>query len=113
MHGLSRRIMEHAEALSKATLCSTSLLNLCDRVSVKGALSWLARSGRLMRICLGAYILRIETRFGRCAPEVGKVTAAPSPMWSETILPCRRCRRQLPWPDDAESSSPCLSYLGP
>ncbi len=30
----------------------------------------------------------IETRFGRCVPEVGKAIAALSAMWGETIVPC-------------------------
>ena len=32
-------------------------------------------------------MLPIETRFGRCAPSVGKALAALSALWGETIVP--------------------------
>ncbi len=48
----SRRIMGHADSLPEATpLYLATLLDLCDRSAVNGTLSWLACSGRLMRIC--------------------------------------------------------------
>ena len=89
MRGLSRRIMEHAEALPEATpLCPAVLLHLGNREAVGRALSRLAGSGRLIRICRGVYMRSVETRFGRCAPEVGKAIDALSAMWGETIVPC-------------------------
>ena len=114
MRGLSRRIMEHAEAVPEATpLCPAALLHLGNRAAVDQALSRLARSGELMRICQGVYMRPIETRFGFRAPRVGKALAALSALWGETIVPLRRCRGQLPWPDHAESSSRGLSHLRP
>ncbi len=89
MRGLSRRIMEHATALPEATpLCPAALLHLGNRAAVDQALSRLARSGRLMRICQGVYMRPIETRFGVRAPRVAKAIAALSQMWGETIVPC-------------------------
>ena len=89
MQGLPRRIMEHATALPEATpLCPAALLHLGNRAAVDQALSRLARSGRLMRICQGVYTRPIETRFGVRAPRVAKVIAALSQMWGETIVPC-------------------------
>ena len=89
MRGLSHRIMEHAEALPEATpLCPAALLHLGNRAAVDQALSRLARSGHLMRICQGVYMRPIQTRFGECAPRVGKVLAALSALWGETIVPC-------------------------
>ncbi len=89
MRGLSRRIMEHAEALPEATpLCPAALLHLGNRAAVDQALSRLARSGALMRIFQGVYMRPIETRFGTRAPRVAKVLAALAKMWGETIVPC-------------------------
>ena len=89
MSSLSERIMQYAEASPEATpLCSTALLHLGNRSAVDQALSRLTRSGRLMRICQGVYMRPIETRFGQCAPCVGKATEALSALWGETIVPC-------------------------
>ena len=89
MWGLPKRIMEHAEALPEATpLCPGTLLHLGNRAAVDQALSRLARSGKLMRICQGVYMRPIETRFGIRSPSVGKALAALSALWGETIVPC-------------------------
>ena len=60
----------------------------CCISAVDQALSRLARSGRLMRICQGIYMQPVETRFGRCAPGVDKGIEALAAMWGETIVPC-------------------------
>ncbi len=89
MRSLSRRIMEHATALPEATpLCPAALLHLGNRAAVDQALSRLARTGKLMRICQGVYMCPVETRFGQCAPRVGKAIEALSAVWGETIVPC-------------------------
>ncbi len=89
MGGLANRIMEHAAALPEATpLCPAALLHLGKRAAVDQALSRLARSGRLMRIFQGVYMRPVETRFGHCAPRVGKALEALSALWGETIVPC-------------------------
>ena len=89
MWGLPKRIMELAESLPEATpLCAGALLHLGSRAAVDQALSRLARSGKLMRICHGVYMRPVETRFGRCAPNVGKALDALSALWGETIVPC-------------------------
>ena len=52
MKSLPERIMEHAKATPEATpICPAALLHLGQRAAVGQALSRLARSGRLMRIC--------------------------------------------------------------
>jgi len=80
--------MEQAEARPEATpLCPAALLHLGSRAAVDQALSRLARSGRLMRICQGVYMRPIETRFGPRAPRTGKALAALSALWGETIVP--------------------------
>ena len=89
MRGLPKRIMEHAEALPEATpLCPAALLHLGNRAAVDQALSRLARSDRLMRICQGVYMRPVETRFGRCGPSIGKALQALSALWGETFVPC-------------------------
>ncbi len=89
MRGLPKRIMEYARTLPEATpLRPGALLHLGRRVAINQALSRLARSGKLMRICHGVYMRPVETRFGLRAPHLGKVIAALSALWGETIVPC-------------------------
>ena len=89
MRGLPKRIMEYARALPEATpLCPGTLLHLGHRAAVDQALSRLARSGELMRICQGVYMRPVETRFGIRAPRLGKALSALSSLWGETIVPC-------------------------
>ena len=89
MPALPARIMEHAEALPEATpLCPSALLHLGKRAAVDQAMSRLAQSGKLMRVCHGVYMRPVETRFGLCAPSVGKALATLSTLWGETIVPC-------------------------
>ena len=89
MRGIPKRIMEHASALPEAApLCAGALLHLGNRAAVDQALSRLAGSGRLMRICQGVYMRPVETRYGPCAPSVEKAIASLSVLWGETIVPC-------------------------
>ena len=89
MPSLSERIVEHVSSLPEGTpICAGALLHLGNRVAVDQALSRLARSGRLMRVCQGIYMMPVETRFGRCAPGVDKGIEALAALWNETIVPC-------------------------
>ena len=76
--------MEHAEA---TPVCPAALLHLGTRGAANQALSRLARSGRLMRICQGVYMRPIQTRFGLRAPSLEKALGALSALWGETIVP--------------------------
>ena len=90
MKSLPERIMEHAEAMPEATpICPAALLHLGQRAAVGQALSRLARSGRLMRICQGVYMRPIQTRFGRCAPGIEKSPQALSELWRSLSTPVR------------------------
>ena len=87
MKSLPERVMERAEAMPEATpICPAALLHLGSRPAVNQALSRLARSGRLMRICHGVYMRPVHTRFGRCAPSVENALEALSELWGETIV---------------------------
>ena len=89
MHSVSKRIVEHARSLPEATpICAGALLHLGNRTAVDQALSRLARSGRLMRICQGIYMCPVETRFGPCAPNLDKALDALANLWNVTIVPC-------------------------
>ena len=89
MPSLSSRIVQNASTLPEAApLCPSALLHLGSRTAVDQALSRLARSGQLMRICHGVYMRPVKTRFGPCAPSVDKAIAALSRLWGETIVPC-------------------------
>ena len=88
MPSLSKRIAEHARSLPEGSpICPGTLLHLGNRVAVDQALSRLARSGKLMRICQGVYMRPVETQFGPCAPSVEKAVKALAELWSETIVP--------------------------
>ena len=57
MTSVSKRIVAHARSVPEATpICAGALLHIGNRTAVDQALSRLARSGRLMRICQGIYI---------------------------------------------------------
>ena len=89
MPSLSKRIMERACSLPEAApICAGALLHLGNRAAVDQALSRLARSGRLMRVCQGVYLRPVETRFGPCAPSIDKALGALGDVWGETIVPC-------------------------
>lgn len=89
MHSVSKRIVAHARSLPEATpICAGALLHLGNRTAVDQALSRLARSGRLMRICQGIYMRPVETRFGPCAPNLDKALDALANLWNVTIVPC-------------------------
>ena len=89
MRGLPKHVMEYARALPEGTpLCPGALLHLGRRAAVDQALSRLARSGELMRICQGVYMRPVKTRFGVRAPRLGKALAALSVLWGEAIVPC-------------------------
>ena len=86
---LPQRIMEHAGTLPEGMpLCPAALLHLGRRSAVDQALSRLARSDRLMRICQGIYMLPVQTRFGQCAPLIDRALATLAALWNETIVPC-------------------------
>lgn len=89
MASLPKRIMEHAQAMPEATpLCAGALLHLGNRAAVDQALSRLAKSGELLRICQGVYMCFVETHFGVRLPYAHKVIESLSGMWGETIVPC-------------------------
>ena len=87
MTGLPSRILQLAdEAVEGTLLRANALLHLGTRAAVDQALSRLARSGELMRICQGVYVRPVQTRFGPCPPSFGKVTSSLSTLWGETIV---------------------------
>ena len=71
-----------------AVLHPKALLHLGSRAAIDQALSRLARSGRLLRVCQGVYVHPVETRFGSRPPAFDKVVASLSTLWGETIIPC-------------------------
>ncbi len=86
--GLPHQIMSQAEALPEGGLLfPNALLHLGNRAAVDQALSRLARSGSLLRVCQGIYTPPVETRFGPRPPSVEKVIASLSELWGETIVP--------------------------
>ena len=89
MSSLPQRIEKQASDLPEgALLHPKALLHLGNRAAVDQALSRLARSGRLLRVCQGVYVHPVETRFGSRPPAVDKVVASLSTLWGEAITPC-------------------------
>ena len=89
MPSLPRLIMDHVAELPEGSLlCPNVLLHLGNRDAVDQALSRLARSGRLSRVCQGVYVRPVETRFGPRPPSVDKVIQSLAALWGETIVPC-------------------------
>ena len=89
MPSLPQAIIDHAGELPEGgLLCPNALLHLGSRAAVDQALSRLARSGRLIRICQGVYTLPVGTPFGTRPPSVENVVAALSSLWGEPIVPC-------------------------
>ncbi len=89
MPGLPALIMGYASELPEgALLCPNALVHLGTRTAVGKALSRLARSGRLLRICRGMYVRPVDTRFGSCPPLIEKVISSLSDLRGETIVPC-------------------------
>lgn len=89
MKSLPKRIMEHAQSLPEATpLCAGALLHLGNRAAVDQALSRLAKSGELLRVCQGVYMRPIETRFGLRNPSTWQAVQALSELWGEIVVPC-------------------------
>jgi len=87
MKSLPERIMGYAEAKPEATpIQAEDLLHFGDRAAVSRALSRLARSERLMRICRGIYMRPIQTRFGLRAPSLDQAITALASLWGETIV---------------------------
>ena len=88
MNSLPERIMEYAEGKPESTpIRADDLLHLGDRAAVARALSHLARSDRLLRICRGVYMRPIQTRFGLRAPRLEKALTSLSALWGEVIVP--------------------------
>ena len=82
------QIMAYAAVLPEgALLHPKALLHLGSRAAIDQALSRLAKTGRLMRVCHGIYVRPVETRFGPRPPAIEKVIASLSALWGETIVP--------------------------
>ena len=89
MPSLPQLIEKQASDLPEgALLHPKALLHLGSRAAIDQALSRLARSGRLLRVCQGVYVPPIETRFGSRPPAIDKVVSSLSTLWGETIVPC-------------------------
>ena len=89
MPSTPEEIMTYAASLPEGSLLHPKgLLQFGSRAAIDQALSRLAKSGALMRVCHGIYVLPVETRFGPVAPDIGEVLDALSALWGETIVPC-------------------------
>ena len=98
MTSLSTRILQHISTSPEgAVLHPKGLLHLGSRAAVDQSLSCLARSGQLMRVCQGAYVSPVETRFGTRSPEVKKTIDVP-------MIPCDPPYLTCPFPYQPSSA---------
>ena len=88
MASLNAQIMSHAENQPEGSLLyARKFLGLGNRDAIDQALSRLARSGRLMRLCQGMYVLPVQTRFGSRPPETDGLIASLEDLWGHAIVP--------------------------
>jgi hypothetical protein len=84
---LTERILEHAHRQPEGTpLSAKGLLHLGSRAAVDQALSRLVRRGQLMRAGRGLYVLPVESRFGKRAPEAEKTVAGVAAQKGERVV---------------------------
>ena len=85
---LASQIMALANSYPEGALLSAKgLLHLGARAGIDQALHRLAKSGELIRISRGRYVLPVSSRFGQLAPEPQVVIAAFEAETSEAIMP--------------------------
>jgi len=77
MSHLTESILSTASQLSEgAPLVSKQFLHLGSRAAIDQVLSRLARSGQLLRVSRGVYVLPVKSRFGVRPPSVSKIVEA-------------------------------------
>ncbi|MAJ64555.1 MAG: hypothetical protein CBB62_10140 [Micavibrio sp. TMED2] len=83
---LSEKVLAHASTLPEGVpVTAKGLLHLGSRAAVDQALSRLTRRGALLRAGRGAYVLPVESRFGKRAPSVEKTVVALAEQRGERI----------------------------
>jgi len=86
MEFLANSIMQKIERLPEGTPVSAKmLLGLGNRAGIDQALSRLHRRGQLLRMGRGLYVLPVESRFGKRAPNPENVVEAFASQRGETI----------------------------
>jgi len=87
MSTLSTHILRAAAALPEGGVLSPKeFLHLSPRAAVDQSFTRLVRQGRLLRLCRGLYVLPVEGRFGRRAPEAEKVLQSLAHKSGELIV---------------------------
>jgi len=88
MEPTGQRIIEEAKSLPEGTVLSAkAFLHLGSRAAIDQALARLARSGELLRVERGRYVLPVNTRFGSRAPAPEKVVERLAEATGETVVP--------------------------
>ncbi|MBO6560270.1 MAG: hypothetical protein JJ959_07015 [Nisaea sp.] len=87
MTSMSESILKEANALPEgAVITPKAMLHLGSRAAVDQALSRLARSGHLLRISRGSYVVPVKSRFGVRPPSASKVVESLSGTAGEAIV---------------------------
>lgn len=88
MPGVAEKILQYAgELLEGEVLSAKRLLHLGSRAAVDQALSRLHRSGRLVRVGRGLYVVHVKSPFGSRAPKPEHVMAGIAAATGETVVP--------------------------
>ena len=86
MKKLPEVILERSNALPEGgVLAPKEFLGIGSRAAVDQAFSRLTRSGKLMRVSRGMYVVPVSSRFGQRAPATEKVVHALASKTHETI----------------------------
>jgi hypothetical protein len=87
MSTLTTHILQAASALPEGGVLSPKeFLHLGGREAVDQSFTRLVRQGKLLRVCRGLYVLPVEGRFGKRAPEAGKVLESLAQKSGEAIV---------------------------
>ena len=88
MSQITQSIMSAVRALPESGLLSPKeFLHLGSRAAIDQALTRLARDGKLLRVCRGAYAAPVQGRFGFRPPSTEAVVFAIEAASGETIVP--------------------------
>ena len=87
MSSLTTHILQAALALPEGGVLSPKeFLHLGGREAVDQSFTRLVRQGELLRVCRGLYVLPVEGRFGKRAPEAEKVLESLAQKSGEVIV---------------------------
>jgi hypothetical protein len=88
MNKIPEKILSHAQGLPEGGVLSPKeFLHLGSRAAIDQALSRLAKEGKLQRVCRGAYVSPVSSRFGVRSPTPEKVVQSMASQRGDMVVP--------------------------